>query len=154
MREVFTGDPSDHVLLTGGAGFIGSHLLDRFVSANRRVTILDNLSSGSMENIQHWMDRKQVRYVYGDCTQASDVQDAIHNVDVILHIVSMSDLAQSPRPHQRGLPPMSETVRVRESPHVYRVRRRVVIRFPGWDSPSRLLHCRGRRHLLGHWCRR
>ena len=41
------------ILVTGGAGFIGSHLCNRLAEHNREITILDNLSSGSTENIQH-----------------------------------------------------------------------------------------------------
>ncbi|WP_407356541.1 NAD-dependent epimerase/dehydratase family protein [Methanolobus sp. WCC5] len=45
---------SDHsILVTGGAGFIGSHVADRLVSMNNRVTVFDNLSSGRMDFIAH-----------------------------------------------------------------------------------------------------
>jgi len=46
-----------HTLVTGGAGFIGSHLCDSLAQYNWEVTILDNLSAGSKENVRHLLER-------------------------------------------------------------------------------------------------
>jgi UDP-glucose 4-epimerase len=49
-------------LVTGGAGFIGSHLVDRLVSDSWKVRILDNFSGGRMENIEHHKGNRDVEY--------------------------------------------------------------------------------------------
>ena len=53
-----------HALVTGGAGFIGSHLVDELVANHCRVTVLDNLSTGHFCNIEHLGDR--INFVEGD----------------------------------------------------------------------------------------
>jgi len=66
------------ILVTGGAGFIGSHLCDWLAEHNREITILDNLSSGSTENIQHLLKQipRKVKLLKGDCTDPTYVQKA------------------------------------------------------------------------------
>ena len=53
-------------LVTGGAGFLGSHLCDRLLSEGIEVIALDDLSTGSRENIQHLFGRKDFRFVLHD----------------------------------------------------------------------------------------
>ena len=53
-------------LVTGGAGFIGSHLVDRLTSDGWKVRILDNFSSGRIENIEHHKDNRDVEILKGD----------------------------------------------------------------------------------------
>jgi UDP-glucose 4-epimerase len=52
-------------LITGGAGFIGSHLADALLARGDQVIILDNLSTGRLENIDHLRDRDDVEFVLG-----------------------------------------------------------------------------------------
>jgi UDP-glucose 4-epimerase len=54
------------VLVTGGAGFIGSHIVDRLVRDGYRVRVVDNLSSGRVENIKHHLDANSVELIVGD----------------------------------------------------------------------------------------
>ena len=61
-------------LVTGGAGFIGSHLIDRLVSRGDQVTVLDNMSSGKLEFIQQHVDSGNVTLIDGDITDFDDVQ--------------------------------------------------------------------------------
>ena len=53
------------ILITGGAGFIGSHLCESLLSDGHNVTIIDNLSTGKYSNIAHLQDNKNFRYVLG-----------------------------------------------------------------------------------------
>ena len=60
------------VIVTGGAGFIGSHLIDRLVSRGDQVTVLDNMSSGKLEFIQQHVDSGNVTLIDGDITDFDD----------------------------------------------------------------------------------
>jgi len=73
------------VLITGGAGFIGSHLCDRFLRDGRRVVAMDNLITGSTENIAHLAGNRSFEFIY------HDVSNFIHvpgPVDAVLHFAS------------------------------------------------------------------
>jgi len=79
-----------HTLVTGGAGFIGSHLCDSLAQHNWEVTILDNLSAGSKENVQHLLERtpKKVKLLEGDCTNPAHVRKALENVEIVYHFAA------------------------------------------------------------------
>ena len=78
------------ILVTGGAGFIGSHLCDWLAEHNREITILDNLSSGSTENIQHLLKQipRKVKLLKGDCTNPTYVQKALENAEAVFHLAA------------------------------------------------------------------
>ena len=61
-------------LVTGGAGFIGSHLIDRLIERGDEVVVLDNLSSGNLEFIQTHLDSGKATFVEGDITRYEDVE--------------------------------------------------------------------------------
>jgi len=77
-------------LLTGGAGFIGSHLCNSLVKYDWEITILDNLSAGSIVNIRHILKQapKKVKLVKGDCTNPADAQKALKNAEIIFHFAA------------------------------------------------------------------
>jgi UDP-glucose 4-epimerase len=78
-------------LVTGGAGFIGSHLVDRLVRDGCAVTVLDNESTGQRSNVT-----PAARYLKGDATRLEDLDAAFAGgVDVVLHIVGQVSLARS-----------------------------------------------------------
>ena len=68
-------------LVTGGAGFIGSHLSDRLIREGARVRVLDNLSTGSLSNL----DRARMEIIQGDVRDEKDVRKAAAGVDVVFH---------------------------------------------------------------------
>ena len=72
--------------ITGGAGFIGSHLADVLISQGDRVSILDNLSTGSKENISHIIDK--VTFVEGDIRNRELVEELVKDADVVLHMAA------------------------------------------------------------------
>ncbi|MCW3985513.1 MAG: SDR family NAD(P)-dependent oxidoreductase [Candidatus Bathyarchaeota archaeon] len=79
-----------HTLVTGGAGFIGSHLCDSLAQHNWEVTILDNLSAGSKENVRHLLKRtpKKVKLLEGDCTNPAHVRKALENIEIVYHFAA------------------------------------------------------------------
>jgi UDP-glucose 4-epimerase len=74
------------VLITGGAGFIGSHLCDALVSEGEEVTILDNLSSGSKKNITHLEGK--IKLVQGDIRDQKLVESLVAENNLILHMAA------------------------------------------------------------------
>jgi UDP-glucose 4-epimerase len=74
------------ILLTGGAGFIGSHLADHYVAKGDQVTILDNFSTGSQENIAHLAGK--VTTVDGDIRNVDVVEKLTKDADLVLHMAA------------------------------------------------------------------
>ena len=74
------------IFITGGAGFIGSHLVDSHLADGHEVSILDNLSTGSMENIKHVRD--QIEIHQGDIRNTDLVNRLVAKSDVVLHMAA------------------------------------------------------------------
>ena len=74
------------VLLTGGAGFIGSHLADHYVSAGHEVTVLDNFSTGSKTNISHLAGK--ITVVDGDIRNVELINQLTKDSDLVLHMAA------------------------------------------------------------------
>jgi len=79
-------------LVTGGAGFIGSHLIDRLISRGDEVVVLDNLSSGKVEFIQAHIDSGSVVLIQGDITNFDDVHGAMDGIDCVFHLAANPDI--------------------------------------------------------------
>jgi dTDP-glucose 4,6-dehydratase len=77
--------PEAHVVVTGGAGFLGSHLCDRFLALGARVTAVDNFLTGSRDNIAHLMGHERFTLVEHDVTKHLELEGP---VDAILHFAS------------------------------------------------------------------
>ena len=75
-------------LITGGAGFIGSHLADLLVDRGDEVILLDNLSTGRHANIQHLLGRTDVEFVLGSILNADLVDDVVSRSDVVFHLAA------------------------------------------------------------------
>jgi len=76
------------VLITGGAGFIGSHLADLLLSRGNQVILLDDLSTGRYENIQHLLGRRDVEFVLGSILNADLVDDLMARSDACYHLAA------------------------------------------------------------------
>jgi nucleoside-diphosphate-sugar epimerase len=75
-------------LITGGAGFIGSHLVDALTTRGDSVVVLDDLSTGRLENLEHVIDSELVRFVDGSVLDEDLVNDLMGSVDACLHMAS------------------------------------------------------------------
>jgi UDP-glucose 4-epimerase len=92
------------ILVTGGAGFIGSHIVDYLVEEGVEVTVLDNLWSGRLENIKHHIGEKGFRFLKGDITERERVKEALKDVDAVFHeaaIVSVDYSLEHPEATHR-----------------------------------------------------
>ena len=76
------------VLVTGGAGFIGSHLAERLLRDGQEVTVLDNLSTGSLKNIDVFTKHSSFDFVKGDIRNPELVQPLVERCDVIFHLAA------------------------------------------------------------------
>lgn len=74
------------VLVTGGAGFIGSHLVDALVAADNKVTVLDNFTSGKRENLKHHHNNPAVKIVEGDVRDKTLLRHVTNSIDVVYHL--------------------------------------------------------------------
>jgi UDP-glucose 4-epimerase len=76
------------ILITGGAGFIGSHLADKLIEAGNEVMVLDNLSTGRFENIAHLDGNKKFSFVEGTILNEALVDKLVEKVDVVYHLAA------------------------------------------------------------------
>ena len=83
------------ILVTGGAGFIGSHLVDRLMKEDYEVVVLDNFSAGKAENIQHHLDSQSFDLVKGDIRNSEDVRKAVGDADVVFHLAAIVNVPLS-----------------------------------------------------------
>jgi len=75
-------------LVTGGAGFIGSHLCDSLLQDNHNVTILDDLSTGSMHNINHLKSHKNFKYVVDSVMNFPLLAELVDDCDAVFHLAA------------------------------------------------------------------
>jgi len=75
-------------LITGGAGFIGSHLAERLIAEGRRVIVLDDLSTGSRENLERLSGHPRFTFVQGSVLDEHLVGDLMLGCDTVVHLAA------------------------------------------------------------------
>ncbi|MEM1773174.1 MAG: SDR family NAD(P)-dependent oxidoreductase [Desulfurococcaceae archaeon] len=85
------------ILVTGGAGFIGSHLVDKLMIEGFFVRVIDNFSTGRFENLSHYIHDKHPRLeiIRGDLKNSGDVQEAVKGIDVVFHFAANPEVRVS-----------------------------------------------------------
>ena len=83
------------ILVTGGAGFIGSNLCEYFLKAGNKIVCLDNLSTGFMKNINEFMDDDNFTFMKGDIRNIADCQKAADGCDYIFHQAALGSVPRS-----------------------------------------------------------
>lgn len=81
-------DSGSQVLITGGAGFVGSRLAEVLIARGCGVTVLDNLSTGNRQNVASLVDAPGFRLVHGDVTAAAVVEPLVTESDIIVHLAA------------------------------------------------------------------
>ncbi|HTZ10853.1 MAG TPA: SDR family NAD(P)-dependent oxidoreductase [Candidatus Margulisiibacteriota bacterium] len=76
------------VLVTGGASFIGSHLVDKLVERGATVRVADNLSSGKIKNIEGHIKKKRIEFLKGDLRDTSFAKNAVSGEEIIFHLAA------------------------------------------------------------------
>ena len=83
------------LLITGGAGFIGSNLIERFITQNNTIVCLDNLATGKLNNIRPFFDRSDFTFIEGDIRDYDTCRKAVEGVDIVLHQAAMGSVPRS-----------------------------------------------------------
>ena len=81
------------IIVTGGAGFIGSHLIDTLLNDGHEVIVLDNYSTGRKENLEHVEDKVQI--LQCDISLKGDWGKLFDQVDVVFHLAALADIVPS-----------------------------------------------------------
>lgn len=83
------------ILITGGAGFIGSNLCEYFLGLGNKVICLDNFSTGHRHNLQDFLKNPNFKLIEGDIRSIEDCNLAVHNVDYVLHQAALGSVPRS-----------------------------------------------------------
>lgn len=84
-----------NTLVTGGAGFIGSHLVDKLLEKGHRVTVLDNFSTGRVQNLAHIKDRSNITIKQLDISNFEAIKESFKGIDWVFHIAALADIVPS-----------------------------------------------------------
>ena len=84
-------------LVTGGAGFIGSHLIDRLINEGFEVRVLDNFSTGKLENINAHLGNPRFHLFKGDIRKRGTLKEVIKGADYVFHLAAVADIELSMR---------------------------------------------------------
>lgn len=96
MNELGKGSLVVKFLVTGAAGFIGSHICDHLIKSGHQVTALDNLSNGSLDKISHLQsNHSQFEFIKGDITDLSTCEGACKGQDYVIHQAALGSVPRS-----------------------------------------------------------
>lgn len=83
------------ILITGGAGFIGSNLCEYFLSKNHKVVCLDNFATGHKHNLKDCLENENFKLIHGDIRNIEDCNLAVKSVDFVLHQAALGSVPRS-----------------------------------------------------------
>ena len=86
---------NSRILITGGAGFIGSNLVEKFLAQNNIVTVLDNFSTGKRENLAAFAGNKNFTLIEGDIRNMEHCRQAVQNCEYVLHQAALGSVPRS-----------------------------------------------------------
>ena len=86
---------SKSTLVTGGAGFIGSHLVERLLKDGHQVQVIDNFSTGRPLNLAHLRDNPRLKVLEADIAEPSAIAAAFKGIDCVFHMAALADIAPS-----------------------------------------------------------
>lgn len=81
------------IIVTGGAGFIGSHVVDKLLAENAKVTVIDNCSTGRPANVEHVKDK--IEFIEDDIGTVGNWVSAFKNADWVIHLAALADIVPS-----------------------------------------------------------
>ena len=81
------------ILITGGAGFVGSHLVEKLIKKKHKIVVIDNLSTGRIENIKPFLS--QIKFVKKDISKIHEIEKYFKNIDAVFHLAALADIVPS-----------------------------------------------------------
>lgn len=88
-------DAFSKILVTGGAGFIGSHLVDRLIDKGFKVRVIDDLSTGQKQNLVHHQNNESFQFIEGDIRDFDLVKKCVKDVDAVFHEAALVSVTRS-----------------------------------------------------------
>lgn len=82
-------------LVTGGCGFIGSHIVDRLLQEGHEVRVIDNFTTGRPENLDHQKDHQKLKIYQKDIRDMESIQELFQEVDYVFHLAALADIVPS-----------------------------------------------------------
>jgi UDP-glucose 4-epimerase len=82
-------------IVTGGCGFIGSHIVDKLLEQDHEVTVLDNFSTGRIENLEHQKNAKNLKIIEADICNQNKMMKSFINIDWVFHLAALADIVPS-----------------------------------------------------------
>jgi UDP-glucose 4-epimerase len=111
-----------HILVTGGAGFIGSHTVEMLVSAGTKVRVLDNLSTGNLQHLAYAIN--DIEFIHGSITDTDCVEKSMRGVTHVMHLAAqVSTLASIEHPNESHKVNMTGFLNVIDAAHRHKVTR-------------------------------
>lgn len=113
-----------HVLVTGGAGFIGSHVTEILIQQGCHVTVVDNLEGGRLDNIQSIRSSNRLKFYKVDIRDRENLEPLFKNIDWVIHLAGLADIVPSiEKPEEYFTTNVQGTFNVLESARVNQVKR-------------------------------
>jgi UDP-glucose 4-epimerase len=112
-----------NILVTGGAGFIGSHLTDKLMSLGHRVTVLDNLRNGKKENIEEALKNAAFTFIEGDILHSKTCLNAMKSIDIVYHLACLGVRHSLHSPFENHRVNAEGTLNVLEAAKIEKIKR-------------------------------
>lgn len=112
------------ILVTGGCGFIGSHMVDRLLEDGHEVVVIDNCSTGRLENLEHQKDNKRLKVHVMDIVDFESIEPLFEGVDKVFHIAALADIVPSIQmPRKYHASNVDGTINVLEASRLHNIKR-------------------------------
>src|SRR5437899_7372385 len=95
LKRKSSGFRHYRAVVTGGAGFIGSHIVARLLEMGCEVSVLDDLSTGNVDNIRQNVRKKKFKFIRGSVTDRRIVHEALRDADLLFHLAALSNVVES-----------------------------------------------------------
>jgi len=95
MKKIINDFKGKKILVTGGAGFIGSNIVEELLRLKAQVIVFDNLSTGKKENLKDFFGKSNFRFIQGDLRNRKETEKVVKEVEYILHQAAIPSVARS-----------------------------------------------------------